>query len=855
MKQWDSKHRSVHHGALTLGTLYFAVLTGCAVDSRDVSVSPSVEGFPPDDDTVVAAPDAGSAGGIAAPGESDLGDTVVVPDGGLLAGLGTSAVGGECSGEATACSGVDRLLACEAGAFVEREVCPFICEVGPAGASCGGSCEPGTRRCAEDGTPQLCDERGELQADAPCGDATPRCVEGECRACAPGETRCNEAGLPETCDPEQLTWAAGAPCASESPLCVPETGVCGQCSPGSTRACVGELGNCAAGTQECGVDSLWGPCSVQPAAADSCMPGDDANCNGQPNEGCDCTQAVACGPEQPQGICRAGTSECINGNPGVCQGAVFPAGRNCASAADNDCDGRPDNTIDNTCQCTPGTGRACEQHPGLDGIGICRAGQQSCIAAAGNLSSTFSGCQGSVPPRARDCRSSLDNDCNGAPDNRIDNACQCVPGEQRDCGIEPGSLGCSRGVETCQLFNGNTQSRFGACVFTDVNDGTACDDGDGQTVGDSCRAGTCGGNRVGTLATGELASCAVRSGGAVYCWGSAPYFPAPNSPPTRISLAIQAVAVNVGNGHACAIANDRSLHCWGANGLGTLGNGTTTDVTTGAARVDLSGVVQVDTNTNNTAALTSDGRVFLWGATIDGPSQRQLFGPTPPTETPFISSPHQIAELGQVSHLGLGMRHACAALGSGQVLCWGRNDFSQLGQPPTSGNDARANAVLVNLDGDDDAISVASGDSFSCALRSGGQVVCWGSIFSGDLDPAEAVNAPPTPVPRLSGAIQLSVGSSSACALRSDGTVACWGGNAFGELGTGSFVGSLSAQTVAGLTDAVLLSTSSALGGRSVCALRRTGAVVCWGANNTGQIGDGTTTNRNQPVQVRSLPD
>lgn len=848
MKQWDSKHRSVHHGALTLGTLYFAVLAGCAVDSRDVSVSPPVEGFPPDDDTVVAAPDAGSAGGIAAPGESDLGDTVVVPDGGLLAGLGTSAVGGECSGEATACSGVDRLLACEAGAFVEREVCPFICELGPAGASCGGSCEPGTRRCAEDGTPQLCDERGELQADAPCGDATPRCVEGECRACAPGETRCNEAGLPETCDPEQLTWAAGAPCASESPLCVPETGVCGQCSPGSTRACVGELGNCAAGTQECGVDSLWGPCSVQPAAADSCTPGDDANCNGQPNEGCDCTQAVSCGPGQPQGICRAGTSECVNGNPGVCQGAVFPAGRNCASPADNDCDGRPDNTIDNTCQCIPDTERACEQHPGLDGIGICRAGQQTCIAAAGNLSSTFSGCQGSVPPRARDCRSSLDNDCNGAPDNRIDNACQCQPGEQRDCGIEPGSLGCSRGVQTCQLFNGNTQSRFGACVFTDVNDGTACDDGDGQTVGDSCRAGTCGGSRTGQLATGPSgATCAIRNGGAVYCWTGV------NGPFERIDLPRAAVSVSTGGGapgraHSCALLDDQSIRCWGANPFGQLGNGSD-QITNEVVTPQLSGVTQIHAGADITAAVVQGGAaLFIWGTLRRGGDLTPLYGPTRflPDNVDVVTSPLQLEQVQQARQVTLGSRHACAALANGQAACWGHNDSGQIGRLSTGGTDASPSLHIVPLPapGGDNVASLSSGDSYTCALRTSGAVACWGSIFQSDL-PGARFNLAPFAVPGLDQAIQLSVGSSSACALRRNGTVACWGEGSLGQLGNGRFSSSDTPVAVANLQNVVLLSDASTMAGRHACALRRDQSVLCWGEGS----------NSATPVVVDGLPD
>jgi alpha-tubulin suppressor-like RCC1 family protein len=433
--------------------------------------------------------------------------------------------------------------------------------------------------------------------------------------------------------------------------------------------------------------------------------------------------------------------------------------------------------------------------------------------------------------------------------------CSCLLGERRECGVAEGSRGCSRGTQTCELSDGGSQSRFGTCVFADVDDGTICDDEDPQTVADACQSGSCRGGALGALATGSSATCAIRNGGAVYCWGSTLVTGANEAPPTLIPLPGPAVSVSVGGDHACATTSDRSLHCWGNNGLGALGNGST-DPVTGSATVSLPDVVQVATSASNTAAVNGSGQVFVWGANIEGLTQLELYGPAPPAvETQFVTVPFPIAELGQVTQLGLGSRHACGVLGSGQAVCWGRNDASQLGRISLDADDAQATTVLVALDGEDDVSSAAAGDSYSCVLRRGGTVVCWGTIFSTDLDPADANQRPPSPVPGLSGAVQISVGSSSACALRSDRSVACWGGNAFGELGTGSFVGSLVAQPVAGLNDVVLLGTSSALAGRSMCALRSTGAVVCWGENNLGQLGDGTTTTRPLPVPVVGLPD
>jgi alpha-tubulin suppressor-like RCC1 family protein len=430
----------------------------------------------------------------------------------------------------------------------------------------------------------------------------------------------------------------------------------------------------------------------------------------------------------------------------------------------------------------------------------------------------------------------------------------CRPGEQRAC--DPGAGACTEGTETCELVG--TQARFGACVARDASDGTPCDDGDARTVLDSCRQATCTGAVTGQLATGPRMSCAIRSGGAVYCWGDLSNAIAGLglAPPTLIELPLPAASVSVGDTHACAVLADDSVRCWGGNGLGTLGNGTDQPVT-GTALVPLAGVLQVAAGSAHSAAVTDDGSAFVWGDYTRALGQTELFGPgAPAPESGVVASPLQIAELGQVSQLGLGFRHVCAALGSGQVVCWGRNDFSQLGRASLGANDAQAFTALVpNID---DAVGVACGDSYSCALRGTGAVVCWGSLFTSDLN--GTVNLAPAEVPELADAVQLGVGSSSACALRRDGTVACWGGNAFGELGTGSFNGTLIPQTVveldgSPLRDVALLSTTGASGGRSMCARRRSGRIACWGANDAQQLADGTTTHRSRPVDVADLPD
>lgn len=190
-----------------------------------------------------------------------------------------------------------------------------------------------------------------------------------------------------------------------------------------------DVGVCAFGTATC-VNGAFGPCTgaVPPAPRDSCVRGDDSNCNGIANEGCACINGETrpCGPPSV-GVCRGGVQTCVNGVfNGECVGAVTAGTRNCNSPADNDCDGRPDNTIDNVCRCAIGTSQACGTHP-QDGIGPCRAGSQQCVAGPGNSSSAFGSCTGSVGPAPADLCDGSDTNCNGQSDD------DCGSPEGSDC--------------------------------------------------------------------------------------------------------------------------------------------------------------------------------------------------------------------------------------------------------------------------------------------------------------------------------------------------------------------------------------------------------------------------------------
>ena len=301
---------------------------------------------------------------------------------------------------------------------------------------------------------------------------------GECTAAA--ERTCAEAGALGSCALGKQTclasgtWGACSvsphadSCAQgndDSCNGVPNEGCA--CVDGKSSICANAKGNCAEGTQMC-TGGVLSNCSIIAKPQDSCVPGDDGNCNGIPNEGCSCKNAETqpCGPTKAVGICKLGLSTCSAGAFGTCVGAVYKTNRDCRSKDDNDCDGIADNTVDTVCACVPGAQQACGGHAGaVDGKGICKAGTQTCASSSDNSTSFWGSCSGAVGPSARNCASSLDNDCNGVIDNQ-ESACACTPGSKQACQThaQDGKGICKAGSQTCSASSDGTSSSWGTCT-------------------------------------------------------------------------------------------------------------------------------------------------------------------------------------------------------------------------------------------------------------------------------------------------------------------------------------------------------------------------------------------------------
>lgn len=147
---------------------------------------------------------------------------------------------------------------------------------------------------------------------------------------------------------------------------------------------------------------------------------------------------------------------------------------------------------------------------------------------------------------------------------------------------------------------------------------------------------------------------------------------------------------------------------------------------------------------------------------------------------------------------------------------------------------------------------VSTGNLLACAVTAAGAARCWGwNVFGGFGDNTTKSSATPVDVVGLSSGVRsISVAEDHTCAVTSSGAAVCWGSNQFGALGTGSTDDSLVPVGVVGLSSGVIAVSA---GGASTCALTSSGAVKCWGRNANGQLGDGTTNDSAVPVDVVGL--
>ncbi|HEY3834733.1 MAG TPA: RCC1 repeat-containing protein, partial [Acidimicrobiia bacterium] len=243
----------------------------------------------------------------------------------------------------------------------------------------------------------------------------------------------------------------------------------------------------------------------------------------------------------------------------------------------------------------------------------------------------------------------------------------------------------------------------------------------------------------------------------------------------------------------------------------------------------------------HSCALTTTGGVECWGYNGDGElGNGTLTSSEVPVNVTGLAS--------GVVALAAGAWHTCALLNSGGVECWGDNELGELGDGTTTNRTTPVSGLGLASG----VAAVTAGQLHTCALTTAGGVECWGYNGDGELgNGTTADSAKPVSVASLTtGVTQVSAGGYHTCAITSDDEAQCWGANDFGELGDGTTTTSAVPVAVTGLDNGA---QSIAAGGLHTCVITNAGGAQCWGFNRDGELGDGTGVESDQPVDVAGL--
>lgn len=441
-------------------------------------------------------------------------------------------------------------------------------------------------------------------------------------------------------------------------------------------------------------------------------------------------------------------------------------------------------------------------------------------------------------------------------------------GGNHSCAVDiNGTVQCWGANSNGQLGNGNTTDQLAPVVFQIPS-----------------------GRRARQVSAGYTFTCALLDDNTVWCAGAGSSGQLGNNSTSSSSTPVQVqlsgtgtsylenvVEITTGDFHACALATDGYAYCWGA----AMGNGSTNQETRAVYAANSPLLRSISAAGTTTCGVTAGGEVTCWGANADG----ELGDGT----TTSRATAATVSNLTNIAAVGVGVFHACAVKADGTLTCWGKNGNGQVGNGTTSSPVTSPAAVSFSSN---PVLGVLGGFAHTCALSASG-LYCWGSDSAGQLGngttltgnqttptlatlpPYQDLIAPYTFVDTAStfqrGRI-LDVGANHTCMVvpagsfvnvsssaTSDGasssrvstaSVACWGQNGYGQLGTGNTTPHNRPRWVSGLPAGP---KAVATGANHSCALIADGTVRCWGRNNVGQLGDGTTTDRTSSVQVSGV--
>jgi len=325
------------------------------------------------------------------------------------------------------------------------------------------------------------------------------------------------------------------------------------------------------------------------------------------------------------------------------------------------------------------------------------------------------------------------------------------------------------------------------------------------------------------VSAGGSHSCGVATDHSLWCWGRNDSLQLSNpeigeiAGPTRVRGNIAWDTVAVGLMHSCALTTAGAAYCWGSNEFGQLGNGSTTS---SAIPVPVAGgrvFTSISIGGVHGCGLQADSTAFCWG-----PASQGRLG----NGTMSGVFPNPVAVLGGL-HFRLitaGAGHTCGLVADGSAYCWGGGADRERGTDNAADPSLPA-PVLGGLQ----YRSIAGGGFHTCGVTVADVAYCWGRNINGQLGTGGGEESSPAAV-QAHGLLftDVTAGLAHTCAVATTGTVYCWGDTNFGASGPAG--GPVPSQ--------VLVGAAVASGAYHSCA-RSTTAWLCWGRNDSWQLGTG----------------
>lgn len=379
------------------------------------------------------------------------------------------------------------------------------------------------------------------------------------------------------------------------------------------------------------------------------------------------------------------------------------------------------------------------------------------------------------------------------------------------------------------------------------------------------------------ISAGSNNNLAINATGSLYGWGA-------GVGTGQLALTSYS-AIAHGLSHSMALTPNGALYVWGLNSSGQLGNGTTINRSS-PTKLGSDSWSVISAGWSTSGAIASNGALYMWGLGNSGQLGIDDLNATPVT----YSSPVKVGTRSW-SKLAVGNNHTAAITSNGELFVWGNNFAGQIGDgailgPRNSGGwdsvilggnregiiaekDAVSGANLfawgTSVIGDgttvsrispvaistniNDFVFVADGVSGShySAISSNGALYTWGINANGQLGDGTTINkSSPVKIGAESWS-KVAVGGSHTIAIHSNGSLYLWGVNATGQLGDGTTVSKSSPIKLGSesWTEVAASNTNS-------FAIRSDGTLYSWGSNVNGCLGnfDDTFANRSSPVQI-----